>query len=207
MAGPTIYLNGYNHRLILRLPVMLAEMKASGVEVQIPTSVLKDCLTLRSVHTDFDIISQNAKSYEPAVTQSVNYPNAGIADMQESVANEWAMQQDIQFETLTLMINRRQEYEEMMVLIAEKTEQAARAAKQGDGEKVNIAIPKAPKEPPPVPPGMVPDIYNDFIRMEDSQYAGYLDEVYHPRHLDMREFEVGCLNIYKSPLRICFDSD
>jgi len=171
---------------------MLAELIATGVEVQIPKSVLKDCITIRSLHTDFDNISQNAKSFETSVSASVNYPTAGIVDIEESVINEWVMQQEIQEETLNLMLNRRREYEEMMELIAERTEAAAKAEKNSDPDKtVKIVIPKAPKEPPPVPPGMFPDIYTDFLRMEDSQYSGYLDEVYHPRHLDMQPFEVG----------------
>nr|XP_016935061.1 uncharacterized protein LOC108013628 [Drosophila suzukii] len=177
---------------MLELPVMLAELIATGVEVQIPKSVLKDCITIRSLHTDFDNISQNAKSFETSVSASVNYPTAGIVDIEESVINEWVMQQEIQEETLNLMLNRRREYEEMMELIAERTEAAAKAEKNSDPDKtVKIVIPKAPKEPPPVPPGMFPDIYTDFLRMEDSQYSGYLDEVYHPRHLDMQPFEIN----------------
>ncbi|XP_052845683.1 uncharacterized protein LOC128258214 isoform X1 [Drosophila gunungcola] len=176
----------------LELPVMLAELKATGVEVQIPRSVLKDCVTLRSIHTEFDNISQNAKSFETPVGTSVNYPTAGIVDIEKSVVNEWLMQQVIQEETLSLMLSRRQEYEDMMQIIAEKTEAAAKAAKQSDTDKtIKIIIPKAPKEPPAVPQGMFPDIYSDFLRMEDSQYLGYLDEVYHPRHLDMQEFEIN----------------
>ncbi|EDV52589.2 uncharacterized protein LOC6546147 [Drosophila erecta] len=176
----------------LELPVMLAEFSATRVEVQIPKSVLTDCVTIRSLHTDFDNISQNAKSFDTAVKASLNYPTAGIVDIEESVINEWHMQHEIQEETLSLMLTRRREYEEMMLIIAEKTEQAAKAAKQTDPDKaVKIIIPKAPKEPPEVPTGMFPDIYEDFLRMEDSQYLGYLDEVYHPRHLDMQPFEIN----------------
>ncbi|XP_039488498.2 uncharacterized protein LOC120449887 isoform X1 [Drosophila santomea] len=176
----------------LELPVMLAEFRATSVEVQIPKSVLTDCVTIRSLHTDFDNISQNAKSFDTPVAASVNYPSAGLVDIEESVVNEWHMQHDIQEETLSLMLARRREYEDMMQIIAEKTEQAAKAAKQTDPDKaVKILIPKAPKEPPEVPTGMFPDIYEDFLRMEDSQYLGYLDEVYHPRHLDMQPFEIN----------------
>ncbi|XP_017080122.1 uncharacterized protein LOC108113926 [Drosophila eugracilis] len=175
----------------LELPVMLAELKATGVSVQIPKSVLQDCITLRSLHTDFDNISQNAKSFETAVSGSVNYPTAGIVDIEDSVINEWQMQLELQEETLNLMLNRRREYEEMMQIIAEKTEAAAKAAKAGDENAVKVVIPKAPKEPPYVPPNMYPDIYADFLRMEDSQYLGYFDEVYHPRHLDIQPYEIN----------------
>ncbi|KAH8322089.1 hypothetical protein KR059_002675 [Drosophila kikkawai] len=177
----------------LDLPVMLAKMKASGVEVQIPTSVLSDCLTLRCVHTDFDNVSHKAKSFDPAVIDSANYPNAGIVDILESIQNEWAMQEDIRSDTLAILENRRVEYEETMRLIAERTEQAAKAAKQNSGNesKINIIIPKTPKEPLAVQPGMVPDVYKDFIKMEEKEYAGFLDEIYHPRHLEMREFEIN----------------
>ncbi|KAH8258771.1 hypothetical protein KR038_008610 [Drosophila bunnanda] len=173
------------------LPVIFAELKASGVDIQIPISVLADCLTVRSVHTDFDNVSYKAKSYEPAVTYSENFPNAGIVDILESIQNEWWLQEDLKFETLANMENKRQEYEDTMRLIAEKTDQAARAAKQSSDDKHNIIIPKVPKAPPVVLPGMVPDVYHEYIKIEDREYAGYMDEVYHPRHLDMREFEIN----------------
>lgn len=86
---------------------MLAEFSATSVEVQIPKSVLKDCVTIRSLHMDFDNISQNAKSFEIAVKASLNYPNAGIVDIENSVVNEWHMQLEIQEETLNLMLTRR----------------------------------------------------------------------------------------------------
>ncbi|KAH8379036.1 hypothetical protein KR009_002784, partial [Drosophila setifemur] len=175
----------------LEVPVMLAELKSTGVEVQMPMSVLTDCLTIRCLHTDFDNISQFAKSFEPAITFSANFPRAGIVDMQESLINEWIMQLDLQDKTMNEMIRRREEYEEVMLLIAERTEQAAREAKQKEGEQSKIVIPRAPKEPPMVAKGMFPDIYSDFLKLEDSEYVGYLDEVYHPRNLDMYPGEIN----------------
>ncbi|KAH8360610.1 hypothetical protein KR200_010102 [Drosophila serrata] len=173
------------------LPVMFADLKATGVDIQIPISVLTDCFTVRSVHTDFDNVSHKAKSYEPAVIYSENFPNAGIVDVIESIQNEWAMQEELKFETMAHMEQKQQEYEDAMKLIALRIEQAARAAKQNGDEKPNVTIPKAPKAPPILLPGMVPDVYHEFIKIEDKEYAGFLDEVYHPRHLNMREFEIN----------------
>lgn len=171
---------------------MLATFETTGVTVQVPMSMLADCMTLRCIHTEFDNVSQNAKSYEPPTWSRDNYPNAGISDMEESMMSEWMMQQELQEETLSEMLRKREEYEEVMADIAIRVEQAAKEAKSGNESKgPKITIPKAPKEPPVVPPNMIPDIYNDFLRIEDSQNAVYLDEVYHPRNLRMSPGEVG----------------
>ncbi|XP_022222311.2 uncharacterized protein LOC111074002 [Drosophila obscura] len=176
----------------MEIPAMLAKLSLTGVSVQMPLSVLKDCLTLRCVHTSFDSYSQNAKSYVPVVTESTTYPTAGIVDIENSAENEWLLQLDIQQEILAEMILKRQHYDELMVLITEKTEQAAKAARSGaDANGVKSTVPKAPKEPPMVPPGMVPDIYDEFIKREDSQYKGFLEEVYHPMTLDLTEDEIN----------------
>ncbi|EDV39788.2 uncharacterized protein Dana_GF10193 [Drosophila ananassae] len=176
----------------LEIPVMLATFETTGVTVQVPMSMLVDCMTLRSIHTEFDNFSQNAKSFEPPIMSSTNYPNAGILDMQESMINEWIMQQDLQEETLAEMLHRREEYEEVMADIAIRVEQAAKEAKSGnEGKGPKIIIPKAPREPPLVPPNMFPDIYNDFLRIEDSQNTAFLDEVYHPRNLRLFPGEIN----------------
>ncbi|SPP76894.1 uncharacterized protein LOC117580043 [Drosophila guanche] len=175
----------------LEIPAMLAELRLTGVSVQMPLSVLKDCLTLRCIHTSFDSYSQNAKSYDTVVTESTTYPTAGIVDIQASAENEWLLQLDIQQEILDEMILKRQQYEELMELIDEKSQQAAKEAKAGNEKAAKTVVPKAPREPPLVPPGMVPDIYEEFTRREDSQYEGFLEEVYHPMTLNLTEYEIN----------------
>ncbi|KAH8327650.1 hypothetical protein KR074_007122, partial [Drosophila pseudoananassae] len=175
----------------LEIPVMLATFETTGVTVQVPMSMFADCMTLRSIHTEFDNFSQYAKSFEPPIVTNSNYPNAGISDMQDSVITEWLMQQDLQEETLSEMLRRREEYEEVMEDIALKVEQAAKEAKAGESKGPKIIIPKAPKEPPLVPPNMFPDIYNDFIRIEEYQNTAFLDEVYHPRNLHLFPNEIN----------------
>ncbi|XP_022222309.2 uncharacterized protein LOC111074001, partial [Drosophila obscura] len=178
------------------IPAMMADMSATGVMVQMPLSVLKDCLTLRCVHTSFDSYSQKAKSYEPVIPEQVNYPNAGIVDIEESLVKEWHMQAEIQEQALAAMIQKRQQYLELLVLIEERTEMAAKRAKeqtqsQGKNKQPKVVVPKAPKEAPEVLPGMYPDTHGDFLQQEESQYKEYLDEVYHPHKLNMTADEIN----------------
>jgi len=105
------------------------------------------------------------------------------------------MRHDIQEETLESMNQKREEYEELMQLIAERTEQAAKEAKFGkaaDGSKrPKIVIPKTPKMVPLVPQGMFPEIYNEFLQREDNQYKKFLDSYYHPKLLRLSSEEVS----------------
>ncbi|KAH8295793.1 hypothetical protein KR018_009166, partial [Drosophila ironensis] len=161
----------------LAVPAMLADFEVTGVRVLIPLSMLGDCMTIRCIHTDFDNVSQKAKSFELSISPNMNFPNAGITDMQESVTAEWMTLQGIQEDTLNEMLRKRAEYEEIMKLIQEATEQAAKEEKSGDKDKPRTVIPKAPKEPIAVPPGMVPDVYNDFLNQEDMNYLDFIKEL------------------------------
>ncbi|KAH8364014.1 hypothetical protein KR084_001584 [Drosophila pseudotakahashii] len=179
----------------LEIPLMLADFKATGVQVQLPVSVLWDCVTLRCVHTSFDHRSEDAKSYEPQTMDTYMVPNSGITDMEDSVVGEWLMQQDIREETLDNMNQKREEYEQLMQLIAERTEQAAKDAKFGKttdgGKQVKIVIPKTPKVVPLVPLGMYPEIYNEFLSREDEQYKKFLENYFHPKHLSLSSEEIN----------------
>ncbi|XP_017048644.1 uncharacterized protein LOC108093194 [Drosophila ficusphila] len=176
----------------LDVPIMLADFSATGVQVQIPLSVLTDCLTLRCVHTSFDHFSENAKSYETFPVEGNLVPFAGTKDMEESVVGEWLMQQDIQEEILDSMHRKRAEYEELMQLIAERTEQAAKEAKsKEEGKRTKVVIPKTPKMVPLVPQGMYPDIYDEFLFREDNQYNIFVQSFFHPDHLNMSPGEIN----------------
>lgn len=173
---------------------MLAEFPRSGVEVQVPISVLEDCLTIRCVHTSFDHYSQNAQSAQDYVVENEYMPSAGIKDMEESLVSEWILQQDIQSEILDAMIQKHQDYIDTLNLIAERTEQAAKAENKGDAEtrasRPKIIIPKTPKLVHPVPPGMVPDIYGEFIHREEKQYKSFLEVAYDPKHINLMPKDV-----------------
>ncbi|XP_043650441.1 uncharacterized protein LOC122618235 [Drosophila teissieri] len=179
----------------LEVPLMMVDFKETGVKVQVPLSALWDCLTIRCVHTSFDHHSPQAKSYEPSTVDSAFMPNAGLTDMEESVVGEWLMQNDIQEETLSIMNRRRAEYEELMQLIVERTEQAAKEAKfgkGGDGDKrPKIVIPKVPKTVPLVPQGMYPEIFNEFLLREEDQYKQFLRTYFHPDNLSLTPEEVN----------------
>ncbi|XP_033159768.1 uncharacterized protein LOC117140785 isoform X1 [Drosophila mauritiana] len=179
----------------LEVPLMIVDFKETSVKVQVPLSVLCDCITIRCVHTNFDHHSSHAKSYEPLTVESIYMPNAGLTDMEESVVGEWLMQNDIQEETLNNMNRRREEYEELMQLIAERTEQAAKEAKfgkGGDGDKrPKIVIPKTPKLVPLVPQGMYPDVFKEFLFREEDQYKKFLSTYFHPDNLSLTPEEVN----------------
>lgn len=174
---------------------MIVDFKETSVKVQVPLSVLCDCITIRCVHTDFDHHSPHAKSYESLTVESIFMPNAGLTDMEESVVGEWLMQNDIQEETLNNMNRRREEYDELMQLIAERTEQAAKEAKfgkGGDGDKrPKIVIPKTPKTVPLVPQGMYPDVFKEFLFREEDQYKKFLSTYFHPDNLSLTPEEVS----------------
>ncbi|EDV52588.2 uncharacterized protein LOC6546146 [Drosophila erecta] len=179
----------------LEVPLMMVDFKETAVKVQVPLSALWDCVTIRCVHTSFDHHSPQAKSYEPSTVNSAFMPNAGLTDMEESVVGEWLMQTDIQEETLSNMNRRREEYEELMQLIAERTEQAAKEekfGKGGDGDKrPKIVIPKVPKTVPIVPPGMYPEIFNEFLFREEDQYKKFLKTYFHPDNLSLTSEEIN----------------
>ncbi|XP_017864434.1 PREDICTED: uncharacterized protein LOC108614709 [Drosophila arizonae] len=167
----------------LLAPLMVAEMAATSVRVQMPLSVLHDCLTLRCIHSNFDNYSQYAKSFDPPIPEGNVDVNAGILDIEECLINEWLMQLDIQKELLAILLEKREIYEEIMRVITERTERAAKEKKNSDGKETKIVIPKPPKEALLVPPGMLPEPYNTFLEREQQQYLDLLDEIYHPRHL------------------------
>lgn len=178
--------------LIIRsAPLMVAEMSASAVSVQMPLSVLHDCLTLRCIHTNFDNYSQYAKSFDPCLPDGNVDVNAGILDIEECLANEWYMQLDIQTDLLLNLLEKREAYDEALRIIAEKTEKMNKEKKNNEGNGTKINIPKAPKEALLVPPGMLPDAYSAFLEREQQQYMDMLDEIYNPANLKLTLDEVS----------------
>ncbi|XP_020816358.1 uncharacterized protein LOC110190310 [Drosophila serrata] len=170
----------------MEFPAMIAELPSTGVQVQMPLSILADCLTVRCVHTSFDHHSKDAKTFELEVIDNEE-SSVGIVDMEESATTELLIQQELQDEILMKMQRKREEYEELMNLIVERTEMASKKA----NENLKIIIPKTPKEVRPVPPGMVPDIYEDFIIREHSHYEEYMENYFHPKKLDIFPYEIN----------------
>ncbi|ALC44488.1 CG12983, partial [Drosophila busckii] len=167
----------------LELPVMLAQLDCVGVTVQIPYSVLSDNLTLRCVHTFFDPYSEFAKSYEQVVHESDEDLNAGIADIEDCLINEWLMQVRIMNNIMDEMDERIQRY-----LETEKRLAKPAANKPAPSDKKTA---KPPKEPQTLPPGMYPDPYNIFLEREQRDYYEFLDQNFHPRNLQLEANEVN----------------
>lgn len=89
----------------------MADLDSVGIQVQIPLSVLCDNLTLRCVHTLFDHLSEEAKSYEQVIDGVVNI-NGGIMDIDDCLVNEWLMQLNLVDKIISALEQRLTEYEQ-----------------------------------------------------------------------------------------------
>ncbi|KAH8295796.1 hypothetical protein KR018_009165 [Drosophila ironensis] len=176
-------------RAYMNVPVMMAEFHESGVDVQLPVSVLTDCVTIRCIHTEFDHYSQNVDSLESSEIDNEYMPSSGLMEMEASMVSDWIFQMDIQNEIIETMSQKRREYEEMLVLIAERTDQAAKAAKNEGAPKV--VIPKTPKFVPEVPPGMYPDVEQEFLKREEIEYKTFMDNAMNPKYKAMIPDEIN----------------
>ncbi|EDW79311.1 uncharacterized protein Dwil_GK13457 [Drosophila willistoni] len=176
----------------MEVPAMMADFIASKVRVQMPLSVLNDRLTVRCIHTKFDMLTQNAKSYERVTLQSVSHLNAGILNIEDCLINEWYMQLDIQQELVDRMRSKWDQYEEAMEMISNKMEKAAKEQRRSRDKPVkHINIPKPPKQPPQLLEGMLPDPHKMFLEREESQYVDFLDELYHPKRMNLTSDEIN----------------
>lgn len=176
--------------------MIVAELVNVNVSVQMPESVLHDCLTLRCIHTKFDTYSQTAKSYDPVLIEAGRDCTIGLIDIEDTLAAEWDMQVEIQEETLQSIIAKRDAYEDIMKVIIERTE---RAKKDKDAEaSKGIPIPKPPKEPIKLPPDMLPDPIIAFLEREQQEFVEILDENFNPQNLKMNPNEVnGTILIFR----------
>ncbi|KAH8258770.1 hypothetical protein KR038_008611 [Drosophila bunnanda] len=170
----------------MEVPAMIAELPATGVQVQMPRSILTDCLTVRCVHTSFDHHSRDAKSFELEPLEN-DASSVTIVDMEEAVVTDLLIQQEIQEEILMKMQQKHEEYMELMQLITERTAMASKKF----NENLKIFIPKTPKEVRPIPPGMVPDVFPDFISREQTHYEDYMESYFHPKVLDILPNEIN----------------
>ncbi|XP_030384999.1 uncharacterized protein LOC115632131 isoform X1 [Scaptodrosophila lebanonensis] len=164
-------------------PLMFADLICTGVTVQLPLSILTDKLTLQCVHAFYDHYTEYCKSYEQVIDISTDNLNAGIANIEDCLINEWLMQVEIQTEMFDKLERKLKQYEENML---------AQAAKESQSKsKRDEAKNKPIKEAPVVPPGMFPDPYNAFLDREQKQYIEFLDEIYHPHKLNLEREEIN----------------
>lgn len=90
---------------------MLAKLDCVGIKIQIPLSVLGDNLALRCVHTFFDHLSEDAKSYDQLIDVSARFLNGGIMDIEDCLINEWVMQLNIMDNLIATVEEKIMEYE------------------------------------------------------------------------------------------------
>ncbi|KAM8710810.1 hypothetical protein ACLKA7_017443 [Drosophila subpalustris] len=169
----------------LELPLMVAKLDCVGVKVQIPMRVLRDNLTLRCVHTFFDFVSENAKSYDRIIDKSTSELNAGMTDIEDCLINEWLMQVSILNQKITRMEQKCIMYEENMRELEPKV---AHLAKQDSNAKHKI---KLPKEPQKLPEGKFPDPYKNFLEQEQQELNEFLDQYLSPQNLQLLPDEIN----------------
>lgn len=102
------------------------------------------------------------------------------------------MQIEIQRNVSRVLRESREEYEEILRQI-EAAEAAKKSAKKQDEEEKKKKVPviqKPSREPQILPPGMFPEVYEEFLAEEQKQYENFINMVYHPNVLKLQPNEV-----------------
>uniref|UniRef100_A0A1A9ZGF4 CASC1 C-terminal domain-containing protein n=1 Tax=Glossina pallidipes TaxID=7398 RepID=A0A1A9ZGF4_GLOPL len=153
----------------LHEPRVLVHLYESKLILHIPFGRLELNMTLQAIHTNFDHLSENAKSFK-FVTETGNL-NFGIQDLRECLLNEFKMQTHMQRITREKMQDRYQAYLERIQL---------KPLHKG------LLIP-----PQPIESDEYPDISDDFFNEENKQFQQFLDIAYHPQTLDLNTDEIN----------------
>ncbi|TDG45500.1 hypothetical protein AWZ03_008123 [Drosophila navojoa] len=180
----------------MELPLIVADLDGVGIKVQIPLSVLCDNLTLRCVHTLFDHLSEEAKSYEQVIHGAVNI-NGGIMDIEDCLVNEWLMQLNILDKIISELEQTLTEYEQYMAEVAQK-EATTRLDEKRTKKAGNRKEPKSKhlekrivKPPEMFPEGMFPDPLQTFIEQEQQEFDDFLNQFLNPENLNLAPDEIN----------------
>uniref|UniRef100_A0A1B0GEQ4 CASC1 C-terminal domain-containing protein n=1 Tax=Glossina morsitans morsitans TaxID=37546 RepID=A0A1B0GEQ4_GLOMM len=150
-------------------PRLLVHLYESKLILHIPFGKLELNMTLQAIHTNFDHLSENAKSFK-FVTETGNL-NFGIQDLRECLLNEFKMQTHLQKITREKIQDRYQAYLEKIQL---------KPLRKGHHLK-----------PQPIEPDEYPDVSDDFFEEENKQFQQFLDIAYHPQTLDLNTDEIN----------------
>ncbi|XP_002012193.3 uncharacterized protein LOC6586582 isoform X1 [Drosophila mojavensis] len=184
----------------MELPLIVADLDSVGIQVQIPLSVLCDNLTLRCVHTLFDHLSEEAKSYEQVIDGVVNI-NGGIMDIDDCLVNEWLMQLNLVDKIISALEQRLTEYEQYTAEVAQKEAAArlvekrankSRSPKDAKSKRSEQRLSKRIlREPEMIPEGMFPDPLQRFIEQEQQEFDDFLNQFLNPQNLKLAPDEIN----------------
>ncbi|KAI9584329.1 hypothetical protein GQX74_006224 [Glossina fuscipes] len=177
----------------LEEPRILVDLYEIKLLLHIPFGILERNMTLQAIHTNFDHLSENAKSFK-FITEMGNL-NFGIQDLRECLLNEFRMQTHMQKNIRETMQDRYQAYLEKIQL---------------------KRLRKGQLIPQTIESDEYPDITDDFFDEEHKQFQQYLDIVYHPETLNLSIDEINLkkftilggiykLNFVKKPMQTHID--
>ncbi|XP_023161222.2 uncharacterized protein LOC111592963 isoform X2 [Drosophila hydei] len=185
------------------LPLILAVLDCVGIQLQIPLSVLCDNLTLQCVHTFFDHLSEEAKSYDQAIDATANSINGGIMDIEDCLINEWLMQVNIVDKILTKLEFKKLEYEEYEEYLREMSQKDSnsrlddkkrKSFKKSEIKTKRVDLPllrRTLKQPASIPEGFFPDPFELFLEEEENELRDFLDRCLNPRNLNLTSDEIN----------------
>ncbi|XP_054738724.1 uncharacterized protein LOC129244862 [Anastrepha obliqua] len=174
----------------LEIPCIEASLHKMKVTIQLPIAILQENLTIRGIHFHFDPFSENAKSYKQEIKHYFEDLTAGMPDLYECLIHEHFLQGDLQNQVRSKLIERRVEYENKVIAQAEQLE-SLKKLNDDENKKKPMKIIKLPKEPPIVTIDMFPDIWDDFLQLENERFNNFIHLVYHPDALQLEEDEIN----------------
>lgn len=76
----------------------------------------------------------------------------------------------------------------------EQLESLKKAKSADDDKKKEPKLIKLPKEPPVITENTFPDVWDDFLQLENERYNNFINNIYNPESLQLEADEV----IYKN---------
>ncbi|XP_011206536.4 uncharacterized protein LOC105228410 [Bactrocera dorsalis] len=175
----------------LDVPCVEANLHKLQVKIILPYSILKENLTIRAIHFLFDPFSENAKSFKQDIKDVVEDLTAGIPDLHECLVHEHFLQVDLQNQVRTKLMERRADYESKVHALNEQLESLKKAKSADDDKKKEPKLIKLPKEPPVITENTFPDVWDDFLQLENERYNNFINNIYNPESLQLEADEIN----------------
>ncbi|XP_037811181.1 uncharacterized protein LOC119603270 [Lucilia sericata] len=182
----------------LEVPRLIAKLHGVLLTLHIPTNIMQENFTIRALHLNFDVISENANSFFQNIATTLNTDNVVIQDLTDCMATEWLMQLEMQNRVRNYLIEKRQNCEEKLRLYEEQEEKKNKTkTKDKDGKKKGGSKSKKTKltkpsyEPPNIEEDMFPDIREEFLLEEQKHYEDFINRLYNPKSLDLSTDEIN----------------
>ncbi|XP_036333680.1 uncharacterized protein LOC118744644 [Rhagoletis pomonella] len=179
----------------LETPCIDACLHKLKIKIQLPLSILQENLTIRGIQLFFDPFSENARSYRQdfkEIRDLTAVLSAGTPDIHDCLVQEHFMQVELQNQVRKRLMEKRAEYENKVVALAEQLENLKKSnASDNENKKKQPKLIKVPKEPPVITDDMFPDIWDDFLQLDNERYNNFIDFVYHPDSLRLEPDEIN----------------